>query len=926
MTIQDSFRLLSLRVLSIALLMAQTLTAHPWDASRDFSSVRNPNGVWSYGYLDRASGDFKHYSTPNASHGAAKGWQDRAINFGGQLIKNGSDGPVENGCYYAVGQLILHPGADEEKTATLRWLAPRAVIVKIRARFSGLNYGQGTTTDVSVFFRGRSLFEGRIAGFAGGGQRPVSGESPQREFSRILTVQRGDVIDFAVGAGGNGYFSDSTGIDVLIAEVSAEIGTVRGTVSADLDDALPLGGVRVRDRDGELWTETAVDGTFSLMLPAKRYTLELSRSGFPTREIELDVAADSVTTRDLKLSASMVTGRITSKRGGQGVDLARLKLTGSRFSTDARVEGSYALIVPPGRYSLSVSSHRHEPENVEIELVGGKTLSRDFELGWMGLTPMTSESHERALAVLKLYPERRRPGVDLLWHMDRTIEYMLNIMDRDRGGLPYSSNRIYFAPPRLKHVSADSPHNLGRHVLAMMIYEEASGQRVPDDSSVSMLRSLLHDSFSAEDHLSHAPKGSGGEHTEMHSRREVLLSLLGLATVRGDQRSVELARSMVRAFAEEERLGHIAMPMVSGRLIRALVQYHRLTGDPLGLEFAQVCADEAYEQVCDDDGRITHGHMHSTLGTLSGLVEFGLYTNQARYVERARLAIDRGIPVHRSSYGFFYETDLMLGRGEANNPADLVRSQILLGLNGHPEYFDDVERIVRNHLLASQFLDPGLAGSSHDLAKTPPDSATELYTGAARRLCGGFAYTTPNDLIDAQFLDDFDMASDMASGALEGLAAIWKHIITRDKSGLHVHLLFSRESEALDVRSHIPVVGRVELVIKQPQDVYVRIPAYARPDKFRVTVDGQELASRRLFGPYVLIPSTAKPATAVIDFKQVELICRETLNGNPAYTPGEKLKVEYTQEWLGDTLWNMVPAGERVPLYFPARLALYGVK
>ena len=146
-----------------------------------------------------------------------------------------------------------------------------------------------------------------------------------------------------------------------------------------------------------------------------------------------------------------------------------------------------------------------------------------------------------------------------------------------------------------------------------------------------------------------------------------------------------------------------------------------------------------------------------------------------------------------------------------------------------------------------------------------------------------------------------------------GMLAAWNTTVTQDEAGLRVNLLFSRNTAELDVRSYIPVEGRVELNVKQASDVYVRIPSCVKLDKLSATVDGKEVP-KRMYGPYLLIPNRTSTARVEITFPQTVSLREETLGG-----------VTYREEWVGDTVWNITPAGERVPIYTPSRLALYGV-
>ncbi len=912
-----------LRLIPI-LLLSNIVYAQSWDVAKEFSATGNPSGPWSYGWIDGAGNNFTAYPTSDAYDGGAVGWQDHYVNHAGRIVKNTLDHAIENGSSYQVGQVVLHPGAHAEKSAVIRWTAPVAGIVEVSAGFAGLNFESGTTTDARVLLNGTPLFEASIDGFIGNADHPASGESPQASYTHLTRVETGDRIDFAVGHGGNGFRSvqtgastDSTGLTATLSVVTSELGTVRGNVTASVPEQPPLAKAHVETADGAFSILSAADGSFALMLPPGATTLRMSYPGFPTRESEVTVESGTTTTLDFELATGMISGRVTANQpDSPPIFGAHVRVEEAPFAVQASADGSYALIAPAGTVSVVVASHGYEPLQVEKTLSAGTTLAEDFELDWVGLTPMNAENHERAKKMMARYPKPTLPGVDLAWHMDRTIEYMVNTVDREQGGRPYSINRVYFAPPLLKHDDGDIPHNTARYLLAMMIWEEATGRRVEDEEAVQMLRSRLHASFSGEDHQARFLDSEGGPLSlgEMHSRREVLLALLGLAKMRGDEESADLARRMIPTLAEEERVGNVISPLVSARLIRALIWYHRVTGDPLGLQLAGQFCDEQIPKFSDGQGRVTFSHLHSVTSALSGVVEFGLYTGQSDYVDRAKRVIDEGMPPHRTRYGFVYETDMLIGRGESNNPADLARAEILLGLNGHPEYFEDVERMVRNHLLASQYLDPSVAGGPGAPEAVPEDSATEVYTNAAERMLGGFSYTSPNDLIDDVLHEKLDMAADMASGALEGLAAAWEAIVTQDAAGLRVNLLFSRDTPDLDVHSYIPARGRVELTIKKPRDVYVRIPSYVAPDELIASVNGEALEHKTMFGPYLLIPNRSDSATAVIEFEQTVTIQQETL-----------ANTTYTEEWLGDTVWNIVPAGGRVPLYTPARLAAYGV-
>jgi hypothetical protein len=64
-----------------------------------------------------------------------------------------------------------------------------------------------------------------------------------------------------------------------------------------------------------------------------------------------------------------------------------------------------------------------------------------------------------------------------------------------------------------------------------------------------------------------------------------------------------------------------------------------------------------------------------------------------------------------------------------------------LGQAGYPEYYEDAERTLRNHLLASQLLDVSWIRDGQGV----PDDQERTFTNVARRAKGDFGFTTPND-------------------------------------------------------------------------------------------------------------------------------------------------------------------------------------
>jgi len=155
-----------------------------FNAAANFSAAQNPTGAWSYGYRSSPGTTFTPYPAP--------AWYDPAL-------QNAYNCPQATA--HSSELVHLHPGAEGQESV-VRWTAPSAGTAQLTGRFENLN---NATTDVHVQHNSTSVFDGY-----------VNGQGSVVPFSLQRTVAAGDVVEFVVGAGGNGYGSDSTGLAATI--------------------------------------------------------------------------------------------------------------------------------------------------------------------------------------------------------------------------------------------------------------------------------------------------------------------------------------------------------------------------------------------------------------------------------------------------------------------------------------------------------------------------------------------------------------------------------------------------------------------------------------------------------------------------------------------------------------------------------------
>lgn len=198
------FPSLSMRALALATVTAVLpLAAQAYDATADFSTAANPNGVWSYGY---AVGTDIPYSFTLLDHATGSGWDSTTYqSLGAPAIWVNAAVNTQYGI--AAGQMSLHPGPDHYSPAILRFTAPTSATYNFSVEFfagdsgdmNGAVFATGSQPHNVAFFSSTEA----IANPAVVGQ---------------IYLQAGDTLDAAVGNNVN-FYSGNTGVAFSISAV-----------------------------------------------------------------------------------------------------------------------------------------------------------------------------------------------------------------------------------------------------------------------------------------------------------------------------------------------------------------------------------------------------------------------------------------------------------------------------------------------------------------------------------------------------------------------------------------------------------------------------------------------------------------------------------------------------------------------------------
>ena len=246
--------------------------------------------------------------------------------------------------------------------------------------------------------------------------------------------------------------------------------------------------------------------------------------------------------------------------------------------------------------------------------------------------------------------------------------------------------------------------------------------------------------------------------------------------------------------------------------------------------------------------------------------------------------------------------------------ADMIGLALQLSEAGVADYWDDVDRWTRNMLAESQILRtdwvyhlPGsVAITSGDPARyehaihvTPAQSIDRV---PERNLGSWPTSAAPND-----WYEDGSGARGLVHGdtacAARTIYWIWHRILTHRDGKLRVNLLLNRASRWADVDSYVPYQGRVEIKIKQPVDLDVRVPEWVSPKDVRVQVDETE-RNVDWDGRYVHVGEVRPGDTAIVTFPIAE-------RRDVVYI--EKRK--YTLVRRGNDVVEIYPRGRYYPFY-----------
>ncbi|NQU39758.1 MAG: hypothetical protein HQ523_07380 [Lentisphaerae bacterium] len=487
-----------------------------------------------------------------------------------------------------------------------------------------------------------------------------------------------------------------------------------------------------------------------------------------------------------------------------------------------------------------------------------------------------------------------------------------------------------------------SDHDAGRWWDAMLRLEDAIGFVIPPDIEGPMLRNHARLMDNPDGLLMMPPDVTALAKREVminpHNFREGLLGLQALVAYRHSRWALMAARRLTatidrcmgldgrfafdqlqcaaevpltddRRHQEIPRDGWVDSTATTGRALEALVWLYEATGESCFFDLATRLARHHLAVSTSEDGRIRAeiidpvnlGHTHSYLGTMRGLLLYGLLTRDQVYVDRIaetfgngikeRIIMESGWVAHDLGEQNISPTSGQI-TGEMGSTSDGVQLALWLGVRaGRGEFLDDVERWVRSRFVPAQLTEA-------EALEADPTCKTIV-----RRKGGWGCYRTAHGVKDS--------TPDVFAAVTHSLCDVYNNIVTTAADELRVNLHFDYEGDGVSVRSQRTDRGHLSVQLNGHGDtssVALRVPGWAPADSVVLSVDGRPLPITRN-GAFVHIAAEQIQEQSLIELTYAlpERYSTEVL------PTGHRFRIK----WRADEIVGIDPRDEVLPFYPP---------
>ena len=356
-------------------------------------------------------------------------------------------------------------------------------------------------------------------------------------------------------------------------------------------------------------------------------------------------------------------------------------------------------------------------------------------------------------------------------------------------------------------------------------------------------------------------------------------------------------------------------------LVEPLINYYLASGDVEALDFARQYAEGIMAGIQPDGikigrlapGHFDSGHGHATLHALWGIAHLGAITGERRYTDFAKASLDWMLAQGTGAGWFPAAPEWATNCNETCCVSDVMSIAALVARAGHPDYFDHVERYMRNHISNLQFIvTPEFEAYYRELNHAAGADAVAQGLTELRKFQGGVIGGSGLTDIENTLLGRVSGYEMFGCCAPEGMRAIyttWSNVIDRlpqsplGPAGVYVNLCLSRESPWGRVISHFPASGGLTVQATVNDTFFVRPPHWAQRDQVTATV-GTQPVSVQWSGAYVRFDGVARGDILTVHYPLLGFT-HDVEGSWRTHAPDLHL----TYQWRGNMVTAAEPAG-----------------
>jgi hypothetical protein len=359
-------------------------------------------------------------------------------------------------------------------------------------------------------------------------------------------------------------------------------------------------------------------------------------------------------------------------------------------------------------------------------------------------------------------------------------------------------------------------------------------------------------------------------------------------------------------------------------LVEPLVNYYLATGDKEALDFAKAYSEGIMAGLQPKglkfgaDGNFRGGHGHATLHALWGVADLGLVAREPRYLDFAKRSFDWML-TQGTGTGWFPAAPIRADNcNETCCVSDMISLAAVIGRSGHPEYFDYVERYLRNYISNLQFIiTPEFEAHYRRINARAGEAEIDKGLAELSKFQGGIVGGSglndyENRLLGGQ--SGFEMFGCCAPEGMRAIYTTWSNVIERlpgsnlGPAGVYVNIGLSRESKWGRVVSFYPDSGRLTVKAGVEDKFFLRPPHWAPRESVRAFV-GTKSIPVEWSGDYVRFDQVPPGDEVTLTYPLIGFTHR--VDGLWRKFPAVKL----TFQWLANSVVACDPAPEATPLY-----------